>query len=121
MRTSRRSYFIVGGAILATLTLDLPSFFTMDTLTAHHSDLTSWVETQKLKAALVYVALYMVIVLFLIPGPFFATLVGGFLFGPVHGTLLTVIGGDKWSHFRLFLLQKARRKPTPQVGWQPNT
>ena len=98
---------IVGGAILFTLTLDLPSFFTMDTLTAHHSDLTSWVETQKLKAALVYVALYMVIVLFLIPGPFFATLVGGFLFGPVHGTLLTVIGATSGAISVFFITKSA--------------
>ncbi|MEE2694231.1 MAG: TVP38/TMEM64 family protein [Pseudomonadota bacterium] len=97
---------IVGGAILATLMLDLPTFFTMDTLKTHHFTLTGWVEAQKLKAALAYVALYILLVLFLIPGPFFATLVGGFLFGPLQGTLLTVIGATSGAVF-VFLITKS--------------
>ena len=98
---------LMGGAILATLMLDLPHLFTIDTLKTHHSTLTGWVEAQKLKAALAYVALYILLVLFLVPGPFFATLVGGFLFGPVYGTLLTVIGATSGASCVFFITKSA--------------
>ena len=98
---------MVSGAILATLMLDLPNLFTMDTLKTHQSTLTGWVEAQKFKAALAYVALYMLLVLFLIPGPFFATLIGGFLFGPVQGTLLTVFGATSGAVCVFFIAKSA--------------
>lgn len=74
------------------MVLDLNSWLNLETLKTHHSDLTSWVDDQGAKAALVYVALYIGLVLLLIPGPLFATLIGGFLFGSLGGTLLTVLG-----------------------------
>ena len=97
---------IVGGAILATTMLDLPNVLTMDALKTHHFTLTDWVGAQGVKAALLYIALYILLVLFLIPGPFFATLVGGFLFGPLQGTLLTVIGATSGAIF-VFLITKS--------------
>ncbi len=45
-----------------------------------------------LATALIYIAIYVAIVAFSVPGATIATLAGGFLFGLVAGTILTVIG-----------------------------
>jgi uncharacterized membrane protein YdjX (TVP38/TMEM64 family) len=83
---------LFGAAITAIWLLDVGNWLNMEAFRTHHSDLAVWVEGQRTTAAIVYVALYVTLVLFLIPGPFFATLVGGALFGPIAGTFLTILG-----------------------------
>lgn len=70
----------------------LASYLSLDTLKTHREALTAWVEANRAIAALAYVAAYVVAVAFSMPGAVFLTLSGGFLFGAVFGTLLTVIG-----------------------------
>jgi len=70
----------------------LASYLSLDTLKTHREGLTAWVEANRVIAALAYVAAYVVAVAFSMPGAVFLTLSGGFLFGAVFGTLLTVIG-----------------------------
>ena len=70
----------------------LASYLSLDTLKTHREGLTAWVEANRAIAALAYVAAYVVAVAFSMPGAVFLTLSGGFLFGAVFGTLLTVIG-----------------------------
>jgi uncharacterized membrane protein YdjX (TVP38/TMEM64 family) len=70
----------------------LASYLSLDTLKTHREALTTWVEANRAIAALAYVAAYVVAVAFSMPGAVFLTLSGGFLFGAVFGTLLTVIG-----------------------------
>ena len=89
----RGSLLITFSAAIAALwLLDIDAQLNMEAFRTHHSSLTTWVETEPTTAAIAYVAFYVTLVLFLIPGPFFATLVGGVLFGPIGGTLLTVLG-----------------------------
>ena len=89
----RGSLLIAFSAAIAVLwLLDIDAHLNMEAFRTHHSSLTTWVETEPTTAAIAYVAFYVTLVLFLIPGPFFATLVGGVLFGPIGGTLLTVVG-----------------------------
>lgn len=70
----------------------LASYLSLDTLKTHREALTTWVEANRAMAAFAYVAAYVVAVAFSMPGAVFLTLSGGFLFGAVFGTLLTVIG-----------------------------
>jgi len=72
--------------------LNIGAQLNMEAFRTHHSNLAAWVEAKHATAAIAYVAFYVTLVLFLIPGPFFATLVGGVLFGPIEGTFLTVLG-----------------------------
>ena len=81
-----------GAAITAMWLLDIDAQLNMEAFRTHHSNLAAWVEAEHTRAAIAYVAFYVTLVLFLIPGPFFATLVGGVLFGPLAGTFLTVLG-----------------------------
>ncbi len=70
----------------------LASFLSLDTLRTHRETLTVWVSGNVVVAAITYVAVYVVAVAFSFPGAVVLTLAGGFLFGAVLGTLLTVTG-----------------------------
>ena len=69
----------------------LTDFLSLDTLRTHREALSAWVAANGLMAAAGYVALYILAVAFSLPGAVFLTLSGGFLFGAVVGTLLTVV------------------------------
>ena len=97
--TPKKRLWARGIALLLLATAFLTSLFfspiewlNMETFRIHQSELTAWITTHSILAALAYVLLYTLLVLLLIPGPFFATLLGGFLFGAVAGTLLTALG-----------------------------
>ena len=70
----------------------LGNYLSLDTLKTHRETLTAWVEANRVIAALAYVGAYVIAVAFSMPGAVFLTLSGGFLFGAIFGTLLTVIG-----------------------------
>jgi uncharacterized membrane protein YdjX (TVP38/TMEM64 family) len=62
------------------------------TLRTHRAELTGWVQAQGPLAALAFVATYALAAGLCIPGSVVLTVAGGFLFGAVAGTLLTVLG-----------------------------
>lgn len=68
------------------------NYLSFETLADNRESLVLWRDNNYWLAALTYVALYIAVVGFSIPGAVFLSLGGGFLFGPVIGTLLTVIG-----------------------------
>jgi uncharacterized membrane protein YdjX (TVP38/TMEM64 family) len=70
----------------------LASYLSLDTLRIHRETLTGWVSGHIVLASLAYIAIYVVAVAFSFPGAVFLTLAGGFLFGFVLGTFLTVTG-----------------------------
>ena len=70
----------------------LGEYLSLETLRTHRGTLTNWVASNFVLAALAFVGAYIVAVAFSMPGAVFLTLSGGFLFGAVFGTLLTVIG-----------------------------
>lgn len=70
----------------------LAGYLSLETLRTHREALSNWVDAHLLLASLAYVATYVVAVAFSLPGAFFLTLAGGFLFGALLGTLLTVVG-----------------------------
>ncbi len=67
-------------------------YLSFETLSANREALIAWRDSNYLLAALTYVAIYIAVVGFSIPGAVFLSLGGGFLFGAITGTLLTVIG-----------------------------
>lgn len=80
------------GAILALAYLsDLGTYLTFDHLRAHHRIMVGYVAANPVAAAAVYFLLYALAVAASVPGAAFMTIIGGFLFGPVFGTMLTVI------------------------------
>lgn len=63
-----------------------------DTLAAHRAGLLEFVTARPVVAGLVYVAAYVAVVAFSLPGGAVMTLAGGFLFGPWLGAALAVLG-----------------------------
>ena len=81
---------LAAGAILGFIFLR--EYLSLDTLKENREALLAWRDQNYFLAALVYVLAYVLIVAFSIPGAAFMTLTGGFLFGLIAGTLLTVFG-----------------------------
>lgn len=65
-------------------------YLSLDTLKDNREALIAWRDAHYTHAALAYAAAYVAIVALSIPGALWMTLGGGFLFGAVGGTLLTV-------------------------------
>lgn len=84
----------------------LGDVLSLDTLRTHREALAAWVGGNTTLAGLAYVAAYVAAVAFSLPGAVFLTLAGGFLFGAVLGTLLTVTGATIGAML-VFLFAKA--------------
>jgi uncharacterized membrane protein YdjX (TVP38/TMEM64 family) len=97
----RKSGFSLGRLIpIAVLVLGLASFFLFDldhyiSLSAfreHHEAIAAWVAGAGATAWLVYILIYALATAISVPGATILTIIGGFLFGPVAGSISTVIG-----------------------------
>jgi uncharacterized membrane protein YdjX (TVP38/TMEM64 family) len=90
----RRLWIVLAAAVLFLVVRQtgLASYLSLETLRTHRETLTAWVSGNFVLAALAFTGVYVVAVAFSMPGALFLTLSGGFLFGTVLGTLLTVTG-----------------------------
>ncbi len=79
---------IAGGAALGTYFFG--DYLSFEALRENREALLAWRDSNYLVAALTYMAIYIAVVAFSLPGAAVMTLTGGFLFGLVAGTLLTV-------------------------------
>ncbi|WP_245185561.1 TVP38/TMEM64 family protein [Falsiroseomonas frigidaquae] len=90
----RRLWIVLAilAVILALRLTGLTEHLSLETLARHRVSLTALVEANALLAGLAFVAAYAAAVALSVPGAVFLTLAGGFLFGAVLGTALTVLG-----------------------------
>jgi len=88
----RRVWIVLGVVVLlAALRLTgLGDLLSLEALARHREALVGFVAANAALAAAAYAALYVAAVAFSLPGAVVLTLAGGFLFGPVAGTALTV-------------------------------
>lgn len=70
---------------------DLDSYLSFEALRENRAFLTQWTHSHQVQAILIYAAVYIVVVVFSLPGGAVMTIGGGFLFGPIIGTPVTVI------------------------------
>jgi uncharacterized membrane protein YdjX (TVP38/TMEM64 family) len=82
----------VVGIIIALRATGLGELLSLDTLARHREALAGFVARNALLAAGAFVLVYAAAVALSVPGAIILTLSGGFLFGAVLGTLLTVLG-----------------------------
>ena len=104
-----RRLWLALAAILAVALLrwfGVTDHLSLDTLKTHRGTLSAWVAESIVLASLVDVLVYTVVVTFSLPGAVFLTLSGGFLFGTVLGTALTVTGATIGATF-VFLFAKS--------------
>jgi uncharacterized membrane protein YdjX (TVP38/TMEM64 family) len=79
-------------ALALAYALGLHRLLSFDALAAHRTSLLGFVAARPVVAALAYLAAYVGVVAFSLPGGAVMTLAGGFLFGPWLGTVLAVAG-----------------------------
>ena len=77
--------------LLLFFVLDLGRFLSFDLLKEHRHLLLNQVAEHALLAAITYVALYIIVVTFSLPGGAVMTVSGGFLFGTLPATIYTVV------------------------------
>ena len=92
-----RSYkFWIAAAAVATVIAvrvsPIGQLISLDTLRVYHVSLTEWVAANTVLAAAGYVAIYIAATALSFPGGALLSLTGGFLFGPVFGTVLISVG-----------------------------
>ena len=83
---------LFAAAIGAFFWFDLGQYLSLEALRTHRETLVDWVARNGAVAWLVFMLTYAVATLFSLPGGALLTIVGGFLFGPLLGTGLTVVG-----------------------------
>lgn len=90
----RRFWLVLAaiGAFVALRLSGLSDYLSFETIKLYRQELTGFVAENALLAGVAYVLVYIIAVAFSFPGAVFLTLTGGFLFGAVTGTLLTVLG-----------------------------
>ncbi|WP_251133939.1 TVP38/TMEM64 family protein [Rhodomicrobium sp. Az07] len=94
------------GLALTVHVIGWPSFLTFTHLKAHRQEILAFVAQHYALSAAAYVALYIFVVAMSLPSAVLLTLTGGFLFGAVAGTILTVIGATTGAAL-VFLLARA--------------
>ncbi len=77
--------------LAAFFAFDLDRFLSFDALRENRAFLAEWTAAHQAQAVLIYAGIYIIVVAFSLPGGAVMTISGGFLFGPVIGTAVTVI------------------------------
>jgi uncharacterized membrane protein YdjX (TVP38/TMEM64 family) len=96
----------------------LDRYLSIDVLRANHIELVGFVQANRWFAAALYIATYVAVVAFSLPGALFLTLTGGFLFGAFTGALLTVVGATIGATI-VFKLAQMATKPDSLARFGP--
>lgn len=83
---------VIVAAIVAFFAFGLDSYLTFEQLSKNRAALNSWVDNNGIIAALLFMLGYIAVVALSLPVASLATLVAGFLFGIVGGSIVVVIG-----------------------------
>jgi len=83
----------------------LQKYLSFESLKTHRNVLLEWTNTHFLWSSLIFVAVYTIAVAVSIPGATFLTLAGGFLFGPVFGSILVVISATMGATLLYFAVK----------------
>lgn len=98
--------------LLVLVALAVAGFFLLrgvgwDSLARHQGQLTDWVRAHPIGAAAIYLAAYIATVALSLPQAALLTVSGGFLFGAVLGSALTVIGATIGASILLVVIRSA--------------
>ncbi len=77
--------------LVAFFAFDLDRFLSFEALRENRAFLTEWTLANRVLAIVIYAGVYIVVVAFSLPGGAVMTISGGFLFGPIIGTSVTVV------------------------------
>ncbi|KTD24753.1 mercuric reductase [Legionella lansingensis] len=98
--------FILWGFV-AFFSLGLQRYLSFQSLKAYQSLLIEWTNAHYWLASLTYIGIYTIAVAISVPGAVFLTLAGGFLFGPIWGSLFVVFSATLGASFLFFAVKTA--------------
>jgi uncharacterized membrane protein YdjX (TVP38/TMEM64 family) len=84
--------FVLIAGLAAFFAFDLGRYLSLASLKENRELLTNWVEQAGFWAWLIYAGIYAAVTAFSIPAGAVMTIAGGFLFGPILGGSLTIVG-----------------------------
>nr|WP_321360339.1 VTT domain-containing protein [uncultured Hyphomonas sp.] len=84
--------YVIAGGLLAGWSIGLFDYLSIDALQDNQAALQDFVASHILAAFAIYIAVYALATLFMVPGALWLTIAGGLLFGLTGGTLATVAG-----------------------------
>ena len=103
LRLSPLIALVVGGVVIAVL--GVSEYLSLSEIIEGRAELLAFVEENPLRTVAIYVGLYILAVVFSVPGGSLLTVVGGVLFGGFLGGLITTIAATVGSVF-VFLVAK---------------
>ena len=83
---------ILAAGLAAFVVFDLGSFFSYATLRDHRATVIGFVDDNYVAAALAFILIYIVVIAFSLPVAAYMSVIGGFLFGSLYGTVWIIIG-----------------------------
>ncbi|MDF1757306.1 MAG: TVP38/TMEM64 family protein [Legionellaceae bacterium] len=92
-------------ALAAFLSTDLQHYLTFESLKEHQNILLEWTTENFLLSIIIFIGIYTAAVAVSIPGAVLLTLAGGFLFGPIVGSILVVISATLGASALFFAVQ----------------
>ena len=96
---------ILAGLIGAAFYFDLHTYLSLQTVAENREALTGFVESNIVVAIAAFIAIYVVVVALSLPGGALMTITSGFLFGPLLGGLVAVVGATIGATI-IFLIAK---------------
>ncbi len=84
--------FLIAAGLLTAWQFGLFGYFSLDTLKTQQDALNGYVAAHPFLAFGVFIVLYALVTIFMLPGAGVVTMAGGFMFGLVQGSLATIIG-----------------------------
>ncbi len=93
----------LAAGLAAFIVFDLASYFNYETLRDNRGSLTEFVDDNYVLAALAFMLIYFVVVAFSLPVGIFMSVIGGFLFGSIYGTLWIIIGATAGATALFFI------------------
>ncbi len=94
--------YLIGAGLLAAWQFGLFDYLSLETLREQQETLQNFVANNLLLAVLIYISVYALATLFMLPGALWITIAGGFLFGLVGGSIATVIGATLGASLLFF-------------------
>jgi len=110
---------IIFAVLVFIFSTGLHKYLSFESLKTHRNILAQWTTEHFWLSSMLFIAIYTIAVAVSIPGATFLTLAGGFLFGPVFGSILVVISATMGATILYFAVKTSLSDWLAQkaTGW----
>ena len=103
--------YVIAGGLAFAYSQGWHRFLSLDTLREQREVLNAFVAEQPLTAVAIYLGVYALSTVFMLPGALWITIAGGFLFGLAGGSAATVVGATMGASILFFAARSAIGQP----------